>query len=121
MNHDFREHVTSQAFCLTLTNNQVRKLLEMSLHPALYSTGRSTDLRTINALIERGLVERGKEVEEELAAMVEAGVLVSVRVRLTTAGHLVAKLLREAGCRLENEEQLKALGKALIEAGLVLP
>lgn len=106
MNHSFREHVTSAAFCLTLSKSMIRRVLMMDYHPAFYFDGTPHNLKTLHSLVERGLIYRD---EREVHVPGQGTFLQAPLYRFTEEGELIVKLLKCAGFTLEHDEQMKAI------------
>lgn len=114
MNQIFRDHVTSVAFSLTLSRAMIRRLLLMGLHPALYFTGESHELKTLCCLQERGLVIRREwaKYNSYVGCFFQPPVWV-----LTREGELIVELLKSAGFTLEDAGVHQAIIDAAKERG----
>lgn len=106
MNDIFKEHVTSSAFCLTLSKSMIRRLLMMDYHPAFYFDGSPHNLKTLQSLRERGLVFRD---EKKIHVPGKGTFLQSPLWKFTEEGLLIVKLLKCAGFTLEHDAQLKQI------------
>jgi len=106
MNQSFRDHVTSAAFCLTLSKSMIRRLLMMDYHPAFYFDGSPHNLKTLQSLVERGLIFRD---EREYHVPGKGTFLQSPLYCFTEEGELIVKLLKCAGFTLEHDEQMRQI------------
>lgn len=115
MNASFRYHVTSAAFCLTLSKMMIRRLLMMDYHLHFYFDGHPHNLKTLHSLQERGLVER----REEVLHVVGQGTFFQKPLWvLTEEGVLVVKLLKCAGYTLENDEAFQRFAEMAKQFGV---
>jgi hypothetical protein len=101
-NEKLREHVTGQAFAMTLSRSMVAMLDALARNAR--SREREPQIRnwisTGHSLEERGLISwRGTPQEPFARTRVERGAIppVSDRIRLTKAGWIMHDLLAEAG------------------------
>ena len=104
VNNKFRDHVTSTAFHLSLSNNMIATMVMISRDQWLdggarrfYFNGRDNWSTSYRSLEDRGLAEYNEEAR--------TAIKVKWVFRLTKAGELTLELLKEAGLVVEYQPE----------------